>query len=191
MEGMAEQRLAEEPSRPAVPRSWPYRAFERTIMVLNSIGSIWIFALMFLICADVVMRDFFNAPINGVSDIAAFSIIGIMFLQIGATVHTDRMTKGDVLLGMVQKRRPRVAALIEALFLLVGAVMFALIVRATWPLFARAVQRNEFFGVEGVFTFPTWPVRVIIIVGAVVVTVAYLIKVWTFLVTAFRRGEAT
>ncbi len=190
MEGMAEQRLEEEPSRPTLPRSWPYRAFERIVTALNSLGSIWIFALMFLVCADVVMRDFFNAPINGVTDIAAFSIVGIMFLQVGATVHTDRMTKGDVLLELVQKRRPRVAALIEALFLLVGAVMFALIVRATWPLLARAVKRNEFFGVEGVFTFPTWPVRVIIIVGAVVVTVAYLIKVWALLVTAFRRGEA-
>jgi TRAP-type mannitol/chloroaromatic compound transport system permease small subunit len=180
-----EPRLDDEPQRPAEPRSAAYRLFEHVLMALNSVGSVWIFALMFLICADVLMRDLFNAPINGVSDIAAFSIIGIVFLQLGATVHTNRMTKGDVLLELVSKRSARAGALIEALFLLVGAVMFMLVIRATWPLLTRSIQRNEFFGVEGVFTFPTWPVRVIILVGSAAVVLAYLVKVADQLKRAF------
>jgi TRAP-type mannitol/chloroaromatic compound transport system permease small subunit len=176
--GIAEPQLEDQPAPPAEHRSWPYLAFERVLMALNNIGSVWIFALMFLICADVVMRAFFNAPIDGVADIAAFSIIGIVFLQLGATVHTNRMTKGDVLLEIISKRSARAGALVEALFLFVGAVMFALIIRAAWPLLTRAIQRDEFFGVQGVFTFPTWPVRVIIIVGSIAVVLVYLVKVW-------------
>ena len=38
-----------------------------------------------LICADVVSRYFFSAPINGVSDFVAFAIVACVFLQLGST----------------------------------------------------------------------------------------------------------
>ena len=162
MEGAAPDFDDRGPSRPDQERhGLAYRIFDRVLMLLNSIGSIWIFVLMFLICADVVARSGFNHPIDGVTDIAAFSIIGIVFLQLGATVHTGRMTKGDVLLELLSNRSKRAGAIMESLFLLVGATMFCMVIWASWTPFMRAVSRNEFFGVEGVFTFPTWPIRLI------------------------------
>ena len=158
-------------------------------MGLNSIGTVWIFVLMFLICADVIARSGFNHPIDGVTDISAFSIIGIVFLQIGATVHTGRMTKGDVLLEIITRHSKQWGALFESLFLLVGAAMFALIVHASWRPFTRAFGRNEFFGVEGVFTFPTWPVRLIIVVGAAAVVIAYVVQVSDILRRAFNNSR--
>lgn len=163
-----------------------YRGFERFLMVLNSIGTIWIFVLMFLICADVVARSGFNHPIDGVTDIAAFSIIGIVFLQLAATVHVNRMTKGDVLLELINRRSKVAGAWVESLFLLVGVIMFALIVRASWPLLMQSITRNQFFGVEGVFTFPTWPIRGIIVVGAASVAIAYLMQIANTLRIAYR-----
>jgi TRAP-type mannitol/chloroaromatic compound transport system permease small subunit len=157
-------------------------------MLLNSIGSVWIFALMLLIVADVIARSGFNHPIDGVTDISAFSIIGIVFLQLGATVYTGRMTKGDVLLEFLNRRSRRVGAMLEALFLLVGAAVFALIVRAIWPTLTRAIARKEFFGVEGVFTFPTWPVRTIIVVGAAAVVLTYLLQAAKVLRAGFAGG---
>ncbi|MFM9882660.1 MAG: TRAP transporter small permease subunit [Burkholderiales bacterium] len=165
-----------------------YRAYEGVLMGLNSIGTVWIFVLMFLICADVIARSGFNHPIDGVTDISAFSIIGIVFLQIGATVHTGRMTKGDVLLEIITKRSERWGAVVESVFLFVGAAMFALIVHASWLPFTRSFGRNEFFGVEGVFTFPTWPIRLIIVVGAAAVTLAYLVQITDLLRKAIGNG---
>ena len=170
-------------------RGWLYRAYEGVLMGLNSIGTVWIFVLMFLICADVIARSGFNHPIDGVTDISAFSIIGIVFLQIGATVHTGRMTKGDVLLAIITKRSIRWGAVVESFFLLVGAAMFAFIVNASWLPLTRSFGRKEFFGVEGVFTFPTWPIRLIIVVGAAAVTIAYLVQVGDLLRKAFASGE--
>lgn len=164
------------------------RMFMRALMLLNSIGSVWIFALMLLIVADVIARSGFNHPIDGVTDISAFSIIGIVFLQLGATVYTGRMTKGDVLLELLNRRSRRAGAMLEALFLLVGAAVFALIVRAIWPTLTRSLARNEFFGVEGVFTFPTWPVRTIIVVGAAAVVLTYLLQAAKALRAGFAGG---
>jgi len=42
---------------------------------LNSIGTIWIFCLMCMICADIVARSFFNAPIYGVTEVVGASIV--------------------------------------------------------------------------------------------------------------------
>lgn len=190
MEASRFESSGEVGQQPATSRSWLYRAFERVVMVLNSIGTIWIFALMFLICADVVLRSGFNRPIDGVTDIAAFSIIGIVFLQLGATVHTGRMTKGDVLLELITRRSRRAGAWVESLFLLVGTAMFALVVRASWPLLMRSFERKEFFGVEGVFTFPTWPVRMIIVVGAGAVAIAYLFQIALVLQRAYAGPRA-
>ncbi len=188
MESIPQFGEAEASQPPAETVGLLERLYMRALMLLNSIGSIWIFALMILIVADVVARSGFNQPINGVTDIASFSIIGIVFLQLGATVYTGRMTKGDVLLEILNRYSRRTGALLEALFLLVGAAMFALIVRAIWPTLTRALARNEFFGVEGVFTFPTWPVRMIIVVGAAAVVITYLLQAAKVLRAGFARG---
>ena len=144
MEGAAPEFDKAGSSRPVKEHhGLAYRIFDRVLMLLNSIGSIWIFVLMFLICADVVARSGFNHPIDGVTDIAAFSIIGIVFLQLGATVHTGRMTKGDVLLEMLSNRSKRAGALMESLFLLVGATMFCLVIWASWTPFTASALSSS------------------------------------------------
>jgi TRAP-type C4-dicarboxylate transport system permease small subunit len=148
---------------------------------LNTLGSLWIIGLMLLVCADVVGRSGFNHPIDGVSEIAAFSVVGIMFLQAAATVHSGRMTQSTMLLEWVAARSRRLRNAIEACYMLLGAVMFALIVRAAWPDLLRSINRSEFFGLPGMFTMPTWPVRLMVVVGASAVVLVYLLKVWDLL----------
>ncbi|MEO7402984.1 MAG: TRAP transporter small permease, partial [Burkholderiales bacterium] len=79
----------------------------------------------------------------------------------------------------------RAGAVMESVFLLVGAVMFSLVIWAIWPTFIRAVTRSEFFGVEGVFTFPTWPIRLIIVVGSAAAVLAYLLQIGQLLRNAY------
>lgn len=143
--------------------------------------------LMLLVCADVIGRSGFNRPIDGVSEIAAFSVVGIVFLQAAATVHSGRMTQSTMMLDWVSRRSRRARHLIEASYMMIGAVMFALIVRATWPLLMRSIARQEFFGVPGLFTMPTWPIRLIMVIGATAVVIVYLLKTVDLLVAAGHR----
>jgi len=141
---------------------------------LAAIGTIWTFGLMLLICADVIGRSFLNAPITGVAEIAAHSVVGIVFLQIGATIYHRRMTRADFLIQRVLIWAPRFGRGVEALFFLIGALVMFFIAQAAWPGMWNSINLREFFGVQGLFTVPTWPFRGLIVLGGVAGGIAYL-----------------
>jgi TRAP-type C4-dicarboxylate transport system permease small subunit len=149
-------------------------AFGVAANVLAAIGTIWIFLLMFLIVADVVGRNFLDSPITGVAEIAARSVVAIVFLQIASAVLEGRMTRADFVVNSVNRFAPRAMRMIEVLFALVGAAVFAGITYASWPELADAWRTGEYFGVQGIFTIPTLPFRGIIVIGSIAAMVSYL-----------------
>jgi len=142
--------------------------------VMSSVGTVWIGALMLIIIADVLGRNFLDAPITGVSEVAARSVVAIVFLQVAAAVLQKRLTRADFFIRLIEGVSPRAVLLIEATFSLVGAVVFALILWGSFPKFVDAWTSAEFFGVQGVFTIPTWPFRGITVLGAAVASLAAL-----------------
>lgn len=155
----------------------PYGAVLGSVSAaMSAVGTASIGALMLLIVADVIGRNFLDAPITGVSEIAARAVVAIVFLQVPAAILQLRLTRADFLVRRLQTSSPRLVAGIEALFCLVGAVVFALILWASWPKFLSAWQTAEFFGVQGVWTIPTWPFRGITILGSVVAVLAALYR---------------
>lgn len=144
--------------------------------IIAAIGTTWTFALMFLIVADVVGRSFFSLPITGVAEIAAHSIVAIVFLQLASAVHAKRMTRADFLIDMIMKGNPNLGRAIEAFFLAVGCVVMLVIAYATWKPMMAAYAGNEFFGVQGIFTIRTWPLRAVIIGGSALTAVVFLVQ---------------
>ena len=144
--------------------------------IIAAIGTMWTFALMFLIVADVIGRSFFSLPITGVAEIAAHSIVAVVFLQLASAVHDKRMTRADFLIDMIMKRRPAVGRAIEAFFLAVGCVVMLLIAYATWKPMVVAYTGSEFFGVQGIFTIKTWPLRAIIFFGSVLTALVFAVQ---------------
>lgn len=154
----------------------PETGFGRMAGIMAAIGTVWIFAMMLLIVADVLGRNFFNSTITGVAEIAGRSVVAIVFLQIASAVASGRMTRADFLIRIIEDRAPGLAVLLEKLFALMGAVVFLLIAYASWPDLASSWATNDFFGVQGIFTIPTWPFRAIIVIGAVAAAVAYVLS---------------
>jgi TRAP-type C4-dicarboxylate transport system permease small subunit len=144
---------------------------------LAAIGTVWTFGLMCLICADVIGRSFLNAPITGVAEIAAHSVVGIVFLQIGATIYSRRMTRADFLIERIHRSIPVLGRAIEILFMLLGAAVMAFIANAAWGPMWNSMALREFFGVQGTFTVPTWPFRALIVTGGAAGALAYLVLV--------------
>lgn len=140
---------------------------------LAAVGTIWTFGLMLLICADVIGRSFLNAPITGVAEIAAHSVVGIVFLQIGATIYHRRMTRADFLIDRIVARMPTLGRAIEVLFFLVGTAVMGFVAQSAWPGVMNSLERHEFFGVQGLFTVPTWPFRALIVLGGAAGALAY------------------
>lgn len=161
---MSELDSVNEAAQDAAARP-PRDPFGLALWLLNSLGTLMIAAMMLLIVSDVVGRSFFNAPLDGVAEISAKAIVAIVFLQLPATIHAQRMTRADMFLARLQARAPRAAEALEAVFALVAVAVFFVIFRATLPQFTDAWQQNEFFGVQGVWTLPTWPIRLSILIG--------------------------
>lgn len=158
----------------AAPERTGFDPVRIALDALAAIGTIWTFGLMLLICADVIGRSFLNAPITGVAEIAAHSVVGIVFLQIGATIHQRRMTRADFLIERIARAAPPLGRAMEVLFLLVGAAVMAFIAWAAWPGVWNSLALREFFGVQGLFTVPTWPFRALIVLGGVAGAIAHL-----------------
>lgn len=158
---------------PSAPDSW----FGRLIDGLNAAGSVLIGAVMLLMCTDVLLRDLANRPIDGVAELVATSIVIIVFLQLPATLRHGRMSRADLFIDPLIARRSRAGKRLRALFSLAGVFACGVIAYATWKPLSQAWDGNEYLGVEGVFTFPIWPMRAVVLLGGLLAAVQYLLLV--------------
>jgi TRAP-type C4-dicarboxylate transport system permease small subunit len=142
--------------------------------VLAAVGTIWIFLMMLLIMADVLGRNFFDAPITGVAEFAARSVASIVFLQLAAAVCSGRMTRSDFLLRIIGKRSPWAFQALEVFNVVVGALLFFALALIAWPALIESITSKEYFGVQGVVTVPEWPFRALLVLGSFVAAVSYL-----------------
>ena len=143
---------------------------------MNSVGTLWIFTLMFLICADVAGRYVFSAPLKGAAEMVGYSIVAAVFLQMASTLRAGRFTRVEFLIDRLEARRPAAGHVFKAVYHLVGAVVFALITWGTWPKLADAWAYDEITGTPGVFVFQIWPFLAVIVIGAAVTAVEFLIQ---------------
>lgn len=173
--------------------------FETVLSGLNSIGTLWIFLLMVVISIDVIGRTAFNAPLPGVLELVQLSIVGIVFIQLGHTLRAGRITRSDSFIHFLQRRWPRASYAVESVYSLIGAGIFVLLFNASLPMFISSWESVEYVGVEGYVTYPTWPVRLIILIGSVCAGFQYLLfairdlhAAWTGIppVTEAAEGES-
>lgn len=147
----------------------------RLIRGLNALGTLWIVALMLLINSDVLGRNLLGAPVRGVTELVSLSIVGIVFLQLADTLHSGRFTRAEVLLERLKRSRPAAAALLQAAFHAVGALLMAVILWAAWTPLVESVRIREYVGAIGDFTAPVWPVRLIMLVGLGVTLLTFVL----------------
>ena len=141
--------------------------------VMNAVGTVWIFAIMVLVNADIFGRDFLDAPVRGTTELIGLSIVGIVYLQLAHTLRAGRLTRSDALVDALQRRKPRLAALLSAVHHLVGGFLMAVIFWFSLPYFLDAWQTDEYVGAIGDFTAPTWPIKLIILIGCAATVIQF------------------
>jgi TRAP-type mannitol/chloroaromatic compound transport system permease small subunit len=156
------------------PRGALSTSLEWILNGLNGLGSAWIFVLMILINLDAFGRTFFAHPIEGVVEIVEMSIVAIVFLQLGDATQRGRLTRSDGLFSRVLAHYPAIGRTIGALFDLLGMIFMAIVIYGTVPEMIEVVEENLYFGSEGVFTAPKWPVYLIILIGATVTLLQFV-----------------
>lgn len=149
--------------------------FSRLLGVMNALGTVWIFLLMVLINSDILGRELFSAPVRGTTELISLSIVGIVFLQLGHALMVGRMTRSDMVIESLLLRKPMAGRALQGLFNLLGAVFVAIIFWGSIALFQEAIEIGEYVGAAGDFTAPTWPIRLLILIGAAATGLQYLI----------------
>lgn len=163
------------------------KLFSGIAAAMNAAGTLLILILSVVINVDVVGRSAFAYPLNGVTEFAGLALVGIVFLQITDATAANKLTRSDTLLLALQRRRPRAAAFLEALYDLGGLALFLILARGAFSLAQRAWADDDYVGVAGIVTFPTWPVLTVICVASLMLSVVFARKILIALKAVFGR----
>jgi TRAP-type C4-dicarboxylate transport system permease small subunit len=141
----------------------------RIVRALLACAAAIIFLLGFLVCADVLGRAIFNAPVKGTPEMVSMSIVIICFLLAGYSVQSGGMIYTDVFSSMFGVRGRAFAQLLSAVL---GIVFFGIIVWGSYEPTLHAWVSGEYEG-EGALRVPVWPARTVVVIGAVLVVASY------------------
>jgi TRAP-type C4-dicarboxylate transport system permease small subunit len=143
---------------------------------LSAIATAFIAILMLVICADIVARNGLGSSLPLVSELGAMIVVLIVALQLPSAISADRLARVDMVLDVFGEFAPRIASVLNALFCLVGAAILALVAWSSFGIFDDALGSNDFIGIPGIATLPTWPFRAMITIGMTVAALEYLFK---------------
>ncbi|MDO8533733.1 MAG: TRAP transporter small permease [Xanthobacteraceae bacterium] len=141
------------------------------VRVLLAAAAVIIFLLGFLVCADVIGRAFFNSPVKGTPEMVSMSIVIICFLLAGYSVQSGSMIYTDVFASMFGVRGRACALLLSSVL---GILFFGLIVWGSYEPTLHAWTSGEYEG-EGALRVPALPARIIVLTGAVLVVISYVL----------------
>ncbi len=147
--------------------------FDWIVVTTNAAASSWIFVLMALVTSDIVLRFVFDSPISGVTEIVEISIVIILYLQLTHTLKVGRMTRSDALYSAILRRYPAVGNIMGFFFSAAGVGLMIAIIKGGWSKWLQAYHGNFFVGNVGVFTFPEWPQRLILVIGCTLLAIQF------------------
>lgn len=173
METTAPRAPAEElPAAPPDQAPWGLRLFHWLMAALNWLGAAWVVFIMLLITVDVGGRAFFNSPLPGVPEIVKISVVGLVWCMMAHTLKIDAHLRSTILL---DRMPPHLQRTVEVVACLLGAIMFSLIVYSGWDNMLEAWRIGEFEGEEPV-RVPTYPVRSLVVLGAALTALQFLVR---------------
>jgi TRAP-type C4-dicarboxylate transport system permease small subunit len=153
---------------------------------LGAISTLLIALLMLLICTDAFARNVFGGSLPLVSELGASLLVAIVYLALATTIRHNRLARTDVFMAWLAADHPRAAALLSAVYDLIGAGLLALVGWAGFLTLARDYAGGKYIGIQGVLTFPIWPFGAAFVLGLAVACIQFLLQA----VHALRGGSA-
>lgn len=145
---------------------------------LAAVSTLLIAVLMLIICADAVARNTMGASLPLVSELGASLLVAIVYLAMATTIRANRLARTDMVLGSLARSRPRIAALLSAVYDLIGAILLALVCWAGFLSLAKEYRGDLYIGIQGVLTFPSWPFGLAFVLGLGVAVLQFLHQSW-------------
>mgnify|MGYP000067778443 CR=1 FL=1 len=150
---------------------------ERIVRRYNSIlillASLMMSGLMGIVCLDLVLRYFFNAPLLWGTEITEIILLDITFLGMAWVFQEDGHVVIDVLVNKVRGKKKKVLQFIHyAVTGLVASVLIYYGFYATYDHFKRRVFNPT------IMETPIWLIIIVIPIGSLPLFFEVLIKSW-------------
>lgn len=144
-------------------------AFERGLL---AIAAAFLFAMMVIVFADVVLRYFFNSPLGFSYDlISLYLMVGVFFFGLSNTLRHDEHVRVDIL---YIKAPPVLRMLFDRITYALSAALFAAIL---WTGLLRAIHSTAQLEVMAtVIPWPLWLAYWIVPIGTAPILLLCLLR---------------
>ncbi len=142
----------------------------RALEFLSTLSAFWILLLCAIYLYDIIGREAFNAPFLGTHEIVGNSIVGILFLELPASIRRGAMLRTTIIYDALGTRG---RAIINGASYVLGIILFTAIILGGWDAMITSWRMGEIEG-AGAFEVPVYPVRTVIIVMSMVCVAVYI-----------------
>lgn len=147
------------------------RFISHFIGAMNAIGTAWVGLITVLVTCDIVGRVAFNSPITGVPEIVKVSIVAIAWMQMAYTLRIGGHLRSEIILDRLPSKGK---AIVNLMAYSMGAFIFAMVIFSGWGNMIESWRIGEFEG-ELPVRVPTYPVRTLLLLGAALTSIQFLI----------------
>ena len=146
------------------------RAFAWFLQAMAWIAAAAVFVIMLLITADVMSRLLFNKPFAGTAEIVSSIIIVVCFMEIPHVAAKGAHVRSTTFYDKMSNTWKCVTDILAAL---IGVIVYACIIRASWANFINAIKIGE-AEIAGSLRITTVPGRFIIIFGSPLIILEFI-----------------
>lgn len=150
--------------------------FDFAIDKMARLGDVILMFLMLSVCADVILRYFFNRPQAWIAEISEYLLLYITFLGAAWVLKNEGHVTVDVLVSLAS---PKTRAVFGVISSVIGAFVFLVVfwfgTLETLDLFKRGVHNPS------VLEFPKAPLVAIIPFGSLFFMIQFLRRTFGFL----------
>ena len=152
-------------------------------LFVNSIGVTILILMMLLTVADVIMRYFFNKPIDGSLEITEY----LMAVVVGFALAYTGVKKGHIVVDvLIAKFSPRTQAVINSITYLLSLITFAII---TWRTAVYAAGFQKVGTHSSVLAIPTFPFVYIVAIGSGIFCLVLLYNTYEYITQAIKGSR--
>ena len=147
------------------------------VNTFGNLGATWLVLIAVAMCADVIGRGVFGAPIPGIEDIVANSVVAILFLQIPLSVHDNAMIRASLVYDKCGNLGKKI---LDSCVCILGMSLFLFIFFGALPDMLIGWEILETEG-SGALEVPVYPTRTIIVAMSAITVCVYgstLYKIW-------------
>jgi len=162
-----------------------YGAIKRVSTGLNMVGVVITFAVMLMLMADIVMRNFLHSFILGTYEMTEMAMVALIFCGLAYTQLNKGHVRVEMFVGFLPKKAQYV---LDIVILLASTALCGII---AWSAFGKVKQDIAKNVATSVLKLPYYPFSFLMLVGLTIFTVLLLFETIDEIIKLFTKKTAS